>query len=112
MKVSKIKEIIKQGERISVEFKECKTSLSKDVFETVCSFLNRSGGELFLGVDKNGEITGIENNHIERIKKDFVTAVNNLQKINPAFYLTIEEIEINEKTILNTVKIIPGQSLS
>ncbi|HAX62248.1 MAG TPA: AAA family ATPase [Elusimicrobia bacterium] len=100
MKISKIKEIIKQGEGISVEFKECKNTLSKNVFETVCSFLNRSGGELLLGVNKKGEITGIEKNYVEQIKKDFVTAVNNPQKINPAFYLTIEEIEINGKTIL------------
>ncbi|MFH1282635.1 MAG: RNA-binding domain-containing protein [bacterium] len=92
--------VIKQGEGISVEFKECKSSLSKDVFETICSFLNRSGGELFLGVNDNGEITGIDKNYIIQIKKDFITTVNNSQKIKPAFYLTIEEIEINGKTIL------------
>ncbi|MDO8734655.1 MAG: putative DNA binding domain-containing protein, partial [Elusimicrobiota bacterium] len=100
MRASKIKEIIKHGEGISVEFKECKNTLSKNVFETVCAFLNRAGGELLLGVNKKGEIIGIEKNYVEQIKKDFVTAVNNPQKINPAFYLTIEEIEINGKTIL------------
>ena len=100
MRVSKIKEIIKQGEGISVEFKECKTAISGDVYETVCAFLNRSGGELLLGVKDNGGIAGIDKNCEEQIKKDFVTAVNNPQKINPAFYLTIEELEINGKTIL------------
>ena len=100
MRVSKIKEIIKQSEGISVEFKECKNTLSKNVFETVCSFLNRVGGEFLLGVNKKGEVTGIEKNHVEQIKKDFVTTINNPQKINPAFYLTIEEIKINGKIIL------------
>src|SRR3989339_678924 len=100
MQVSKIKEIIKQGESITVEFKKCKTAISGDVYETVCAFLNRSGGELLLGVKDNGEIAGIDKNCAEQIKKDFVTAVNNPQKINPAFYLSIEEMEINGKTIL------------
>ena len=100
MKTSKIKEILKQGEGVSVEFKECKNTLSKDVFETVCSFLNRSGGELLLGVNDNGRITGIEPGRIEQIKKDFINTVNNPQKISPAFYLTIEEIAISGKTIL------------
>ncbi|MBI5359186.1 MAG: putative DNA binding domain-containing protein [Planctomycetes bacterium] len=100
MKTSKIKEFIRQGEGISVEFKECKNSLSKDVFETVCSFLNRLGGILLLGVNNHGRITGIDRNCIEQIKKDFATTVNNPQKITPAFYLTIEEIQISGRTIL------------
>ena len=100
MQVLKIKQIIKQGEKISVEFKECKASLAKDIYDTVCAFLNRSGGELLLGVNDNGVITGIDPKYIEQIKKDFVTAVNNPQKISPAFYLSIEEIAIDGKVIL------------
>jgi len=38
---SKIKGIIKQGEGLRIEFKECKTALNKDIYETVCAFLNR-----------------------------------------------------------------------
>ena len=70
MQVLKIKQIIKQGEGISVEFKECRTSLAKDVYDTVCAFLNRSGGELLLGVNDNGVITGIDPDYVEQIKKD------------------------------------------
>jgi len=100
MKASRIKAIIKQGEGIAIEFKECKKDISKDVYDTVCAFLNRNGGELLLGVSDNGKIVGIDANHIEQIRKDFVTAVNNPQKISPAFYLTIEEIVISGKSIL------------
>lgn len=100
MRESKIKQLIKQGEGIALEFKECKMDLSKDSYDTVCAFLNRNGGELLLGVKDNGVITGIDAKHIERIKKDFVTVVNNPQKISPAFYLTIEEITVSGKPIL------------
>ena len=60
----KIKSLIQQGEGLQIEFKKCEYSLGRDVFETVCAFLNRLGGELFLGVNDNGKIIGIEKNRI------------------------------------------------
>ena len=48
--------LMKQGEGISVEFKECRRSLNRDVYETVCAFLNRHGGSLLLGVNDSDEI--------------------------------------------------------
>ncbi len=96
----KIKEFIKQGEGLHLEFKACKNALNRDVYETVCAFLNRSGGELLLGVSDNGNITGVDQSCVEQLKKDFVTAINNPQKINPTFYLSAEEVIIDNKTVL------------
>ena len=96
----KITKILKYGESIDIEFKECKREINKDAYETVCAFLNRSGGELLLGVNNKGIITGIDKDRIEQIKVDFVTAINNPQKISPSVYLSIEELEIEEKNIL------------
>ena len=96
---SKIKAILKQGEGIQVEFKECKTSLNKDIYETVCAFLNRIGGEILLGVNDKGHITGIDPQFCKQIKADFTTPIQNPQKINPAFYLLLEEVIINDKII-------------
>jgi ATP-dependent DNA helicase RecG len=100
MNEKKIQNLIKIGEGNSVEFKECKTDINKDVYETVCAFLNRQGGEILLGVKDNGEITGIAENYIEKIKNDFATSVNNPQKLTPPFYLIAEEIKINNHSIL------------
>ena len=96
----KIKNIIKSGEGISIEFKKCRVELPNNVYETVCSFLNRSGGELLLGVKDDGTVTGIDPNKIDRIKKDFVTTINNPQMISPAVYLSIEEVNYKGKKIL------------
>lgn len=96
----KILDAIKKGEGLKIEFKECKNKLNKDVYETVCAFLNRNGGEIFLGVKDNGDITGVDIESITQIKKDFVTVMNNGNKISPTFYLSIEEIEIECKKIL------------
>ena len=95
-----LKALIKQGEGISGEFKECRRTLSRDVYETVCAFLNRHGGTLLLGINDAGKISGVAPNSMEKIKKNFVTAINNPQKINPPAYLSIDEVEVEGKTIL------------
>lgn len=97
---NKIKEILRNGENITVEFKQSRNKLNKDVFESVCAFLNRSGGHLFLGVEDKGNIVGISEEAVEKVKKDFVTSMNNPQKISPTFYLSMQEIKIDEKIIL------------
>ena len=38
MTIDEIKKLIQVGEKIDVEFKESKNALTKDVFDTVCSF--------------------------------------------------------------------------
>ena len=44
---------------IGVEFKESKNDLTKDVFDTVCSFNSRNGGHILLGVNDKREIVGV-----------------------------------------------------
>ncbi len=73
----RIKKLIEQGEGISVEFKECAAGLNQSVFETVCAFLNRFGGEIILGVSDNKKIVGIDKTEIEKIKKELVNNLNN-----------------------------------
>ncbi|MBW2080232.1 MAG: putative DNA binding domain-containing protein [Deltaproteobacteria bacterium] len=96
-----LKALIKQGEGISIEFKECQRTINRNVYETVCAFLNRHGGSLLLGVNDSGEVTGVDHDCVEQIKKDFVTAINNPQKINPACYLSVDEVQIDGKTVLH-----------
>ena len=97
-----LKALIKQGEGISVEFKECRHTLSRDVYETVCAFLNRHGGTLLLGVNDAGEVTGVDPDCVEQIKRNFVTAINNSQKLNPPAYLSIDEVKGEGKMILRS----------
>lgn len=100
MKIEKFKELLTCGEGINVEFKQSRKKLNKDVFESVCAFLNRNGGHLFLGVEDKGGIIGIDPEAVDKVKKDFITSMNNAQKISPTFYLTIEDVEIEGETIL------------
>jgi len=95
---NKIQSLIKNGEGITLEFKECKNKVTKSLYETICAFLNRYGGEILLGVTDQGEITGIDD--VESIKKEIISTLNNPKKINPSVYLSIETIEIENKKIL------------
>lgn len=49
----------------------------------------------------NGEILGIEPNCVEQIKKDFVTAINNSNKMYPPLFLSPKEYKIDGKIILH-----------
>ena len=97
----RLKQLIAQGEGITVEFKECRDTLPKSVFETVCSFLNRFGGDIFLGVANDGRIVGVDKDKSKQIKADLVSAMNNPQKIFPTVYLSVDELDIDNKTVLH-----------
>jgi ATP-dependent DNA helicase RecG len=59
MDSKQIKILIKAGESNSVEFKRCSTKLSSSVFESICAFLNRNGGHLFIGISDSKEVLGM-----------------------------------------------------
>ena len=42
--------LIRHGEDYQIEYKEAYQELPKSLFETVSSFSNREGGDIFLGV--------------------------------------------------------------
>lgn len=99
--IEEMKEMINTGEKIDVEFKKSENGLNKDIYETVCSFNNRNGGHIFLGVeDKTREIVGVNPKEVDKMKKDFTTAINNANKINPPMYLTPQDHVIDGKTII------------
>jgi len=94
-------ETIRNGEGLTTEFKACGGGISRDVYETVCSFLNRHGGTILLGVRDDGTIVGLSPGTAPQTKKDFVTAINNPQKLTPPTYLSIDEVELNGKELLH-----------
>ena len=101
MTMEELKKLIDSGEKIDVKFKKSENDLNKDVYESVCSFNNRDGGHLFLGIaDKTKEIRGVNSERIDKMMKDFTTSVNNANKINPPMYLTPEVYEIDRKKII------------
>ena len=82
MTADELKKIIQSGEKIDVEFKQSENDLTKDVYQSVCSFNNRNGGHIVLGVvDKTKEIRGVNFQKVDKILKDFTTSINNANKL-------------------------------
>jgi len=100
MTKEELRHIISKGEGLTVEFKLCKGGLSNSVFETVSAFSNRYGGHIVLGVDDNGQITGINKNSVTDIKNNFITMLNNPQNISPTQFFSLEEIDLDGKLLL------------
>ena len=69
-------------------------------YETVSAFSNRYGGYILLGVKDNGNISGVNSKFVSKMKKDFVSSLNNPLRFAPTLFLSFEEAEINGKIIL------------
>ena len=98
----KVKKLISLGENANTEFKLASNELPKNLFETVCAFLNTAGGYIILGVNDKKEIVGINEENINKLKKDFTSKCNNEEIINPTIFCELKEIEIDDKIILYT----------
>lgn len=95
-----LKEKLVQGEGPCVEFKRCGNQPESDVFETICSFSNRNGGSLFLGVLDTGEVVGLSAKALPSIKRNIVNVTNNEAVFSPSVTVEFEEIAIEGKTVL------------
>lgn len=95
-----VRKYLSKGKDFNVEFKEYNTALNQSVFDTVCSFSNRLGGYIFLGVKDSGEVIGVELASIQKIKREFANNLNNPQKINPPLYVQLKEFGYDDKVIL------------
>ena len=96
-----IKSILKIGETIAVEFKRCGDGIENDVYETVCSFLNRFGGDLFLGVLDDGAVSGVPEKAAPDMVKNFISCISNPAMFSPTIYLSPEIVKYEGKTIIH-----------
>jgi NADH:ubiquinone oxidoreductase subunit 6 (subunit J) len=114
---AKIKELISQGESGNVEYKSSlrydyrqgkeNKALEDVILKSIAAFSNARGGILFIGVDDNGNILGLENdfntlkkNDIDYFELHLRKLINNQFGINFSnFYLTIQFPQINGKYI-------------
>ena len=96
----KIKDLLSHGENKRVEFKKCTDKVSASVYETVCSFLNTEGGYIFLGVDDDGTILGINPKCVTDMTKSIINTLNNPEQFLPPMPITPERTEIDGKVVL------------
>jgi len=97
MKDQDLIKIIKNGENSLVEFKSSLVH-SDSIVKEVAAFSNTAGGSLFIGVEDNGEITGISE---EKFEEKIIQICRN--NIIPSIIPVIEKYNINDKVIFEVI---------
>lgn len=101
MDANELTSVFRIGETVAVEFKRCGNGIESDVYETVCSFLNRYGGDIFLGVLNDGTVAGIAENAAPDMVRNFISKIGNPDILSPTAYLTPKIITYEGKTIIH-----------
>jgi ATP-dependent DNA helicase RecG len=101
MSLEKLNKALKTGENICTEFKRCGGKIEEDTYQTVCSFLNRFGGDIYLGVTDNGTIAGVPEKAADGLVKNFISVVSNPASFNPTVYISPETIDVDGKTVIH-----------
>ncbi len=87
-----LEKILKQGESYTVEFKR---SISKEIKNEICSFVNSSGGKILIGVDDDNTVCGIKTDN--KIRSQLQTTIS---AISPRPNLKIDDYEYKGKNII------------
>lgn len=93
-------EILRLGENASVEFKRCGNQPSQDTFETICSFSNRYGGSIYLGVSDDGTVIGIPEPAVLPIKRNIVNVTKNDAMFDPPVTVELETVTHEGKNVI------------
>lgn len=93
MDLKEFQDILKIGETVAVEFKRCGNGIESDTYESVCSFLNRFGGDIFMGVLNDGTVVGVPPKAAPDMIKNFITVISNPALFSPTIYLAPEVLE-------------------
>ena len=101
MKNQNLKSKFEIGETIAVEFKRCGNGIENDVYESVTSFLNRFGGDIYMGVLDDGSVVGVPPQAANDMVKNFIKTISNPDLFLPTIYLAPEIIQYEGKSIIH-----------
>jgi len=93
MELKELRQIIRQGESETIEFKE---SFGNEATVTVGAFANTKGGVILIGVNRRGEIKGTP--ATQEMLKDWANQITQISE--PAFTPTIETVETESGNVV------------
>ena len=102
--------VLKEGESTTVEFKRYGDRPHADVFETVCSFANRSGGSIYLGVDDDGKVEGVDPKRAVEIERNIANVVSNRSLFSPAPNVETGRIDYGGRIVVR-ILVMSGSSV-
>lgn len=106
-----LERFIQEGEGISVEFKRCGAQPGQDTFETICSFANRQGGSILLGVRDDGTVEGVPEASALNIERNISNVTSNPDLFNVSPLVEFERLHDSEGRLVIRVWVPMGPSL-
>lgn len=97
MEHNEIMHVLAQGEDSKIQFKKDINHIEALAMELI-AFSNTLGGKIFIGVDDDGTISGLQSEDIRRINQLLSNAAS--QNVKPAINPLTEIVTIDEKRIL------------
>ena len=97
--------LIPEKESLTVEFKSDKSCFSdKQLVEEVVGMTNSEGGEIYLGVEKDGTISGVHEKHRDSIGLQAMVANKTVPSVPVTAFLvedgkTVQKIEVPKNRI-------------
>lgn len=95
MNAEELRGYLAAGEGLQTEFKRCGSGPQNDVYETVCSFANRQGGNIFMGVNDDGAVVGVSPAAVRDVQRMVVNAVSNPKLFPIPPVIETEAIELD-----------------
>ena len=80
MNKSELQELIRNGENSGVEFIHDQELRPEQLAKEVVALANFQGGRIFIGVDDDGTVTGVQSSNLERWVMDSVFG----RKVHPS----------------------------
>ena len=105
---TRLLELLKSGEGLTAEFKRCSGGVESDVFESICAFLNRFGGDVLLGVEDDGTVVGIKGDAVA-LRNNIMNVANDGNLFDPVAYIAPEIVEYDGKTIIRVRVPVSGE---
>lgn len=100
MDLQDFEELLQRGEGVSVEFKRCGSLPGHDTFESICSFANRQGGDILLGVLNDGTVVGVDEARELEIQRNVVNRINDPKAFNVPPLVDIETVRYQGKLVI------------
>ncbi|MDR1403135.1 MAG: putative DNA binding domain-containing protein [Tannerellaceae bacterium] len=98
MDAKNVKQIINGRENPLIEFSNCTTEIADSAFQVICSFLNKDGGTLLIGVQDFGKIIGVANLYLDSMINKIRYTLEN--EFSPAVSVTPEVVDLEGRKII------------
>lgn len=100
MDIRAFEKALHDGEGVTIEFKRCQGQARPDTFETICSFANHAGGNVFLGVEDDSTVIGVPSSAILDIERNISNIINNQNVFKPAVAIEFDHFIYDNKHII------------